>query len=55
MTELDANESLPTSLEHSAIVIAHPDDEVLWFCSVLHEVDRGTCPLPNDLYSQSLG
>jgi hypothetical protein len=40
MTELDANESLPTALERSAIVVAHPDDEVLWFCSVLHEVDH---------------
>jgi len=40
MTWLDTDESPATVLEHSAIVVAHPDDEVLWFCSVLHEVDH---------------
>lgn len=28
------------ALEHSALVVAHPDDEVLWFGSILERVDR---------------
>lgn len=29
----------PTMLEKSIIVVAHPDDEVLWFCSILNKVN----------------
>ncbi len=30
----------PDFLENSLIVAAHPDDELLWFNSILHEVDE---------------
>lgn len=36
MAHLDS----PPDLSHSCIVVAHPDDEVLWFSSVLDRVER---------------
>ena len=31
----------PAFLEDSLIVAAHPDDELLWFTSILKDVDEG--------------
>ncbi len=30
----------PAFLENSLLVVAHPDDELLWFGAILHQVDR---------------
>ena len=34
------NISTDTILAKSILVVAHPDDEVLWFSSILDKVDR---------------
>ena len=46
-----AEELQKTLLKRSCLVVAHPDDEILWFSSILAHVDRVIiCYLANAAY-----